>query len=237
MTENAANLTSPPGTAPGGKAVLDLCVARFGRGETPILAEMALTLKQGETLVLVGPSGVGKSTLLRIIAGLEAAFDGRCQIDGKVSMVFQEPTLLPWRSVRDNLCIVADLEPREVDTLLAEVGLGGRGDDFPGQLSLGQQRRLSLARALAVRPGLLLMDEPFVSLDPALVEDMMTLFARLRGAHGLTTILVTHSMEEARALGSRIVTLGGSPARIVADVQNAGAYFQLSASGVISSRS
>ncbi|MFY0661818.1 MAG: ABC transporter ATP-binding protein [Shimia sp.] len=198
---------------------------------------MSLTLKQGETLVLVGPSGVGKSTLLRIIAGLEVGFHGRCSIHGKVSMVFQEPTLLPWRTVRDNLCIVADLEPGEVETLLAEVGLGGRGDDFPGQLSLGQQRRLSLARALAVRPNLLLMDEPFVSLDPALVEDMMTLFARLRVAHEVTTVLVTHSMDEARALGSRIVTLGGSPARIVEDVQNAGAYFQLSASGVISSRS
>lgn len=210
---------------------------RFGRGETPILAEMSLTLKQGETLVLVGPSGVGKSTLLRIIAGLEVGFHGRCSIHGKVSMVFQEPTLLPWRTVRDNLCIVADLVLGEVETLLAEVGLGGRGDDFPGQLSLGQQRRLSLARALAVRPNLLLMDEPFVSLDPALVEDMMTLFARLRVAHEVTTVLVTHSMDEARALGSRIVTLGGSPARIVEDVQNAGAYFQLSASGVISSRS
>ncbi|WP_422054044.1 ABC transporter ATP-binding protein [Shimia sp.] len=216
---------------------MDLYVERFGRGETPILAEMSLTLKQGETLVLVGPSGVGKSTLLRIIAGLEVGFHGRCSIHGKVSMVFQEPTLLPWRTVRDNLCIVADLEPGEVETLLAEVGLGGRGDDFPGQLSLGQQRRLSLARALAVRPNLLLMDEPFVSLDPALVEDMMTLFARLRVAHEVTTVLVTHSMDEARALGSRIVTLGGSPARIVEDVQNAGAYFQLSASGVISSRS
>ncbi len=237
MRDSAANLTTPPGTPPGGLPVLDLRLSGFRRGATPILSEVTLTLGQGETLVLVGPSGVGKSTLLRTIAGLEPGFDGQCLVDGTVSMVFQEPTLLPWRSVRDNISLVADLEREEVDTLLAEVGLDGRGQDFPGQLSLGQQRRLSLARALAVRPGLLLMDEPFVSLDPALVEDMMTLFARLRGAHGLTTILVTHAMEEARALGSRIVTLGGSPARIVEDVQNAGAYFQLSASGVISSRS
>lgn len=217
--------------------VLDLALAGFRRGDTDILTDVAITLGQGETLVLVGPSGVGKSTLLRIIAGLEAGFDGRSHVNGKVSMVFQEPTLLPWRSVSDNLCIVANLAPEEVETLLAEVGLSGREEDFPGQLSLGQQRRLSLARALAVRPSLLLMDEPFVSLDPALVEDMMALFARLRLAHGVTTVLVTHSMEEARALGSRIVTLGGSPARIVEDIQNAGAYFQLSASGVISSRS
>lgn len=237
MSDTAANLSTPPGNLPGGDVVLDLALTGFCRGEADILADVAIKLGQGETLVLVGPSGVGKSTLLRIIAGLEARYSGHCTVDGKVSMVFQEPTLLPWRTVRDNLCIVANLEPQEVETLLAEVGLSGRGDDFPGQLSLGQQRRLSLARALAVRPSLLLMDEPFVSLDPALVEDMMTLFARLRVAHGVTTVLVTHSMDEARALGSRIVTLGGSPARIVGDVQNAGAYFQLSASGVISSRS
>ncbi len=100
------------------------------------------------------------------------------------------------------------------------MGLGGRGADFPGQLSLGQQRRLALARAFATRPVLLLMDEPFVSLDPELAGEMMHLFARLRRETGVTTLLVTHVEAEARRLATRVVTLGGPPGRIVADRPN-----------------
>jgi len=120
---------------------------------------------------------------------------------------------------------------------LAEVGLSERSEAFPNTLSLGQQRRLSLARAFAIKPDLLLMDEPFVSLDPELVEEMMALFAKLRAAHKVTTIIVTHVESEAKRLASRIVTLGGSPGQIISDVQNNGAYFQLSASGATSSKS
>ena len=131
----------------------------------------------------------------------------------------------------------AAVSKTDVEDALRDVGLGGRGADFPDQLSLGQQRRLALARAFAMRPDLLLLDEPFVSLDPDLVEEMMALFARLRAARKVATILVTHVEDEAKRLASRIVTLGGQPATIVNDVQNEGAYFQLSASGVTSSRS
>lgn len=95
---------------------------------------------------------------------------------------------------------------------LVDVGLGDRAADFPAQLSLGQQRRLSLARALAVKPDLLLLDEPFVSLDPRLAHEMKELFDRLRATHRMATVLVTHVPEEARELADRIVTLGGSPA-------------------------
>jgi NitT/TauT family transport system ATP-binding protein len=104
-------------------------------------------------------------------------------------------------------------------------------------MSLGQQRRLSLARAFGSNPDVMLMDEPFVSLDPDLAEDMMALFARLRAARGLATVLVTHVEAEARMLASRIVALTGRPATLGAERQNKGAYFQLSASGVTSSRS
>lgn len=206
-------------------------------GDVAVLGGIELNVRRRETVALVGPSGVGKSSLLRVIAGLHKDYAGECRLHGKPAMVFQEPTLLPWRVARDNICIATGVTPAAAELALAEVGLQGRGDDFPGQLSLGQQRRLSLARAFAVRPDLLLMDEPFVSLDPALVEEMMVLFARLRAAHGVTTILVTHVEAEAKRLASRIVTLGGSPARITGDVQNRGAYFQLSASGVTSSGS
>ncbi|SFR45914.1 ABC transporter ATP-binding protein [Litoreibacter janthinus] len=217
--------------------VLELRLASLVYGDTPILGAVSLTVDRSETLALVGPSGVGKTSLLRIVAGLETRYRGTCRVNGKVGMVFQEPTLLPWRTVGDNICIATGISKAEAEQALAEVGLEGRGQDFPSQLSLGQQRRLSLARAFAAKPDLLLMDEPFVSLDPSLVEEMMVLFAKLRATHKVTTILVTHVVEEATKLASRVVTLGGSPAQMTGDVQNKGAYFQLSASGVTSSKS
>ncbi len=202
-----------------------------------VLAEIKLRIERSETLALVGPSGVGKTSLLRIIAGLEERYRGSFAVSGRTAMVFQEPTLLPWRNLRDNLCITADVSAAEAIAALQEVGLAARAEEFPNNLSLGQQRRLSLARAFAVKPDLLLMDEPFVSLDPDLVEEMMALFAKLRAAYQVTTIIVTHVEAEAKRLASRIVTLGGSPGRITRDDQNKGAYFQLSASGVTSSKS
>ncbi|GGX71612.1 ABC transporter ATP-binding protein [Tateyamaria omphalii] len=217
--------------------LLDLVVRSLCHDDTPILQDVSLKLARGETLALVGPSGIGKSSLLRVIASLHTAFDGTCVLTGTCAMVFQEPTLLPWRTVWDNIGVTTGADAEQIDAALSEVGLAGRRDDYPGQLSLGQQRRLALARAFAVKPDLLLLDEPFVSLDAELVDEMMTLFARLRATHNVTTILVTHVAQEAEKLASRIVTLGGSPATIVSDVQNDGAYFQLSASGVTSSRS
>lgn len=188
-------------------------------GQTPILGPIGLSVPGTQTLALVGPSGIGKTSLLRVIAGLEHRHTGVCTTHGTVAMVFQEPTLLPWRSLRDNICIPTGVSVQQAEVCLADVGLGGRGDDFPGQLSLGQQRRLALARAFAVEPDILLMDEPFVSLDPALADEMMTLFASLRAKHRLATIFVTHVEDEARRLADRIVTLGGTPAQIISDTR------------------
>lgn len=193
---------------------------RLTLGGRPILGDIKLTLGPSETLALVGPSGVGKTSLLQIIAGLQGAYEGHCHVRGRIGAVFQEPRLLPWRSVRDNLCITTGITPAQAMQALAEVGLAERHADFPEQLSLGQRRRLSLARAFAVKPDVLLMDEPFVSLDPALVEEMMTLFTTLRTAHDVAAILVTHAKEEAERLAGRIVTLGGAPAQITSDFSN-----------------
>lgn len=196
---------------------LDLHLNGLSFGDTPVLGQIDLTLKTSETLALVGPSGAGKTSLLRIIAGLETRHRGTCSVSGRVGMVFQEPTLLPWRTVLENLAIPTRISPDQARGALVDVGLSGREDDFPAQLSLGQQRRLSLARAFAVEPDLLLMDEPFVSLDTKLIEEMMTLFTKLRSKHNVTTIFVTHVEAEAARLGSRIVRMDGTPARIISD--------------------
>lgn len=196
-------------------AALDLRLDRLDLQGKPILVNIDLQIARGETLALIGPSGIGKTSLLRVIAGLNADFDGQCTCHGTCALVFQEPTLLPWLTVADNIRVTTGAAP---DQALAEVGLAGRENDFPDQLSLGQQRRLALARAFAVRPDLLLLDEPFVSLDAALAEEMLALFDRLRQAHGLATILVSHSKEEATRLASRVVALGGSPASIVQEI-------------------
>jgi len=180
-----------------------------------ILGPVSLSVAPGETVALVGPSGIGKTSLLRIIAGIETRFDGTLEVEGPVSMVFQEPLLLPWRSLIDNLCLTTNCSPEVADRWLERVGLAGRGKDVPGQLSLGQQRRLALARAFAVKPRVLLLDEPFVSLDADLADDMMSLFEDLRAGSPVATLLVTHARAEAERLANRQLVLSGSPARIL----------------------
>lgn len=197
--------------------VLDLHLKSLSYGGVTILRDIDLQVASGQTIALVGPSGIGKSSLLRVFAGLETSYHGTCSVAGKAAIVFQEPTLLPWRNLRDNITITTGVTEQEADAALADVGLAHRASEFPNRLSLGQQRRLSLARAFAVKPALLLLDEPFVSLDPALVDDMMALFIALRDAHQVTTVLVTHVEAEAQRLADRIVTLAGAPGRIIAD--------------------
>ena len=207
----------------GGPPVLDLDLDGLRLGGVEVLGPLALTLHPGETAALTGPSGIGKTSLLRIIAGLETRHRGWRHVAGRIALVFQEPTLLPWRSVAQNLTLTTGVTAAEAEAALAEVGLAGFGQRWPRQLSLGQQRRLALARAFAARPDLLLMDEPFVSLDAALADEMMDLFETLRRRRRLATLLVTHVAAEAERLATRILRLDGRPARIVADDQNSGA--------------
>lgn len=177
-----------------------------------VLGNAALTIPAGECVAVLGPSGIGKTTLLRIAAGLDTEFEGQVTRPERLAMVFQEPTLLPWRTAADNLKLIVGLTEEAAEAALQRVGLDGKGGHLPDQLSLGQRRRLALARAFAARPDFLVMDEPFASLDKALATEMIALTRNLLDGAPIATLLVTHSESEASALSDRITYLQGRPA-------------------------
>ena len=196
--------------------MIHIHVRRKAFGGAEILRDVRLDLAPGERVAVVGRSGAGKSTLLRIIAGVDTAFEGEVRRPDNISFVFQEPTLLRWRSVLQNLTLThPGLPEREARAMLRRVGLEEKAGDFPGQLSLGQQRRVALARAFVGRPELLILDEPFVSLDPSLAEEMIALTESLIAEVRPAVLLVTHAQAEAERLAERICRLDGSPATLV----------------------
>jgi NitT/TauT family transport system ATP-binding protein len=183
-----------------------------------VFENLRLEIAQGEVCALVGPSGIGKTTLLQIAAGLDRDFEGT--VTGRaepVGYLFQAPRLLPWRTARQNLELVLPERPGDAAAWLDRIGLSDAAEVYPQRLSLGMARRVSLARALAVEPGLLLLDEPFAALDEATADAMRRLLAAELKRLRPTALLVTHQWSEAVALADRIVTFEGSPARIAAD--------------------
>ena len=194
---------------------LDLQDKSFGN--RAVLGPLSLAVGRGERLAVLGPSGIGKSTLLRILAGLDSDYRGRLQGGDRLAVVFQEPVLLPWRDAVANITLPTGCDAATARDWMAQVGLAGHEDKFPRQLSLGQQRRLALARAFAAGPDILLMDEPFASLDEDTRARMLALTGALLDRSGAGLVLVTHDAAEAQALAARPLHLSGSPARLQND--------------------
>ena len=189
-----------------------------------VVRGLALHLDAGSFGALIGPSGCGKTTILKIAAGIDPNFRGRVQPPGggRLGMVFQEPRLLPWRTVEDNIRLVlaaheakADDAKADLGDLFETLGLTSHLGRYPGELSLGLARRVAIARAFAIRPDFLLLDEPFVSLDEAVADrlrdELMALTMRTR----ITTLFVTHDLSEAVRLADRLFFLADRPTRVI----------------------
>ena len=202
-------------------------------GELSVHEDVKFEVRENEFVCIAGPSGCGKTTLLDILAGILRPSAGRVLLDGSpadpkrhnISFVFQEPSTLPWLTVRENIAMglrVKKRPPEEIARSVAEivgvVGLGGYEDYFPHQISGGMKQRVAIARAFATHADLILMDEPFVSLDQPTRERMQQEVLDIWQRHRRTIIFVTHNLEEAVFLGDRVLILSAKPATIVADI-------------------
>jgi NitT/TauT family transport system ATP-binding protein len=206
----------------------------YDPAKPPILTDFNLEVADGEFVSLLGPSGCGKTTALRIVTGLLEQSGGEVRVNGKASsgpsrekaIVFQNFNLFPWKTAVENAAYGLEVQGVSKKERLARaaeymemVGLGGRKDHYPSQLSGGQQQRVGLARALAIEPKLLLMDEPFGALDALTRENLQALLLDIVADTGLSVLFVTHSIDEAIYLSDRIVVMGVNPGRVIADLQ------------------
>ena len=204
---------------------------RYPGADAPVLDGFDLSVADGEFVALVGGSGVGKSTLLRVLAGLLAPERGEVRLDTAVApdrrrraIVFQDGRLMPWRTLRENvayglegLTVEAAARRGRVDEVLRLTQLAPLADRWPHQLSGGQVQRGGIARALAVDPDILLMDEPFSAVDAMTRETLQDELLRIWQASGKAVVFVTHDIGEAAILSDRVVVLAGAPARIAVD--------------------
>ncbi|WP_376792268.1 ABC transporter ATP-binding protein [Thermoflexus sp.] len=204
------------------------------RGEIPALREVSLALRPGEFVCLVGPSGCGKTTLLRILAGLLRPTQGEVWLgaqplqgpDPRIGIVFQKDSLLPWRTALENVRLPLELSgwpsleaARQAQAWLEQVGLQGFEHAYPRELSGGMQQRVALARALAANPEILLLDEPFATLDAITRERLNEVLVDLWERQRKTVLMVTHDVQEAAWLADRVLVMSPRPGSIIAEIQ------------------
>jgi len=209
-------------------SALDIVVTRKlyrkpGR-ESLAISDLAFSVPAGQFLCIVGPSGCGKTTLLSIVAGLDRDYEGKVVPpggDARIGFVFQTPRLMPWLTARENVRLALDpppTAPGKAEELLTEMKLGTALDAYPNHLSGGQQRRVALARAFVNDPDLMLLDEPFTSLDAPTAQQLRDNLLALWRRRRPTVLFVTHDLREALSLGERIIFLSASPGRVVLDL-------------------
>ena len=200
---------------------------------THALNEINLTMESGEFISLVGPSGCGKSTILRLVAGLIHPTTGKLTVDGKTitepsperGMVFQKPTLFPWLTVWDNIAFSLRMQGRlkgnkdKVERMIKVIGLEKFRNDYPGQLSGGMAQRVALVRSLINEPDILLLDEPLGALDAFTRMNMQDEILKIWQEKEQLAIMVTHDVDEAIYMGTRVIVLDANPGRVVADIQ------------------
>ena len=200
----------------------------FKNARLTALADLRFSIGEGEFACIVGPSGCGKTTILNVISGLDADVDGIVHVNGAtpaagpaIGYMFQGPRLMPWLTVRENVRLVLGdglADDGRVDGLLSEMGLEQFVETYPNRLSGGMQRRVALARALVTEPRLLLLDEPFLSLDVLVAHRMRRLLIDLCGRRPTTVLFVTHDLREALYLADRVLFMSARPGRIVLDL-------------------
>jgi len=186
-----------------------------------VIKDLSLSIKNNEFICLVGHSGCGKTSLLNILAGLDTDFSGEISLghtQPKVGYIFQTPRLLPWRSVAENISLATSCEPESLDFLLESMGLTQEKQHFPAHLSLGMSRRVSIARAFANDPDLLLMDEPFVSLDSPTARQVRQLLVNLWLKRPHKVLFVTHDLREAITLADRLIFLDSKPMTVIKEI-------------------
>jgi sulfonate transport system ATP-binding protein len=212
VENHRAERVGVPAPAPADLGAATASVRGLSRrfGDRAVLDDLDLDIAPGEFVALIGRSGSGKSTLLRALAGLDQEVTGQVSVAGPVSVAFQEPRLVPWKRVLDNVELgLRTSDPQAAArTALAEVGLTERGPAWPATLSGGEAQRASLARALVREPRLLLLDEPFSALDALTRITMHRLVVSLWERHKPAVLLVTHDVDEALALADRVLVLG-----------------------------
>lgn len=212
---------------------IQLSYAAKGKPRNTVLTEFSLQVTQGETVAVLGPSGVGKSSLLRVLAGLQQPETGSVHIHGervtgphpRLGFVFQDPSLLPWLDLAQNVGFGLDFkhQPKiddtqrqaRIDAAIGEVGLSAARHRYPAELSGGMAQRAALARCLARKPEMLLLDEPFSALDEITRTEMQDLLRAITQKHQAAAVMVTHDIDEALVLADRIVLIGHHPGRLI----------------------